>query len=151
MAFYDEDVVGKAYDMSQWFHRRQKYGVHEYMYHLYAVANQVERLLSQSPADITDELVVAYLHDVLEDTSATIEDLENEGFSRSVINAVVSITKVAGESYESYITKVKSNPVALLVKKADTLCNLRESVFDGSVGRVKKYTKQLNLLMGGTQ
>lgn len=43
--------------------------------------------------------IVAYLHDVVEDTSMTIEDLAAEGFSKTIIQAIDAITK-KNESYE---------------------------------------------------
>lgn len=61
-------------------------------------------------------------------------------------DAVVSVTKIKGESYKDYIKRVRANDLALKVKIADTLCNLEESVKIRDMKRIKKYTKQLELL-----
>ena len=63
-----------------------------------------------------------------------------------IANAVVSVTKVEGESYNDYIHRVKNNSLGLKVKIADTLCNLEESSKIQDQHRIKRYTKQLQLL-----
>lgn len=52
-----------------------------------------------------DDKIVAYLHNVVEDTSMTIEDLANEGFSKTIILAIDTIAKKKNESYEEYVKK----------------------------------------------
>ena len=59
------------------------------------------------------------LHDVVEDTNVTVNDLKEAGFSDEVVSAVSTITKKAGEDYEKYLNRVKQNPIALRVKIAD--------------------------------
>lgn len=62
---------------------------------------------------------IAIGHDLIEDTAITREDLERLGFSKRVIEGIVALTKVDGETYEEYKLKVKSNPDAVRVKMAD--------------------------------
>ncbi len=79
--------------------------------------------------------IVAILHDVLEDTTVTMEDLEHYGFSQPVLDALCAITKKPNQSYEEYITGVKKNDLARLVKIEDIKHNM-------DVSRLKKVTQQ---------
>jgi (p)ppGpp synthase/HD superfamily hydrolase len=121
-------------------HLDQKYGREPYFVHLQAVADMTIRLGGD---DIAEQ--VAWLHDVIEDTDVTSAILLLN-FPAVVVLAVEALTKREGWSYEGYIEKVKSNPIALLVKKADTLCNLTQSTLQGNRKRIMKYTTQLQLL-----
>lgn len=71
-----------------------------------------------------EEEIVAALHDVVEDTAVTLEDLQAEGFSNSVLEAVEAITRQPGERYFDYIRRLKQNPLAREVKFHDLLDNL---------------------------
>ena len=64
---------------------------------------------------------VALLHDIIEDTVVTVQDLMNMGFSSSVVHSVVVLTRVASETYQEYIERVKTSDdgVSILVKLAD--------------------------------
>jgi len=76
-------------------------------------------------AAVPDEFKpIAWLHDVLEDTELTDEDLREQGIPDAVIEAVQALTKVDGESYEQYLDRVVANPAAARVKKADIAHNL---------------------------
>ena len=66
-----------------------------------------------------DEKIVAVLHDVVEDTDITMQQLEDEGFSKQVLAALRLVTHDDGTSYEDYITNIKGNPIARAVKLAD--------------------------------
>ncbi|HEX0888222.1 TPA: GTP pyrophosphokinase, partial [Streptococcus pneumoniae] len=66
-----------------------------------------------------EEKAVAYLHDVIEDTSLTLLDLKKEGFSKNIIEAVDILTKKKGQDYQSYLNLVKKNELARVVKLAD--------------------------------
>jgi (p)ppGpp synthase/HD superfamily hydrolase len=67
-----------------------------------------------------DEAVqVAWLHDVIEDTDVSVQDLEDHGFSPAVVAAVVAITRLDSDQGDEYYERVKQNPLALKVKKAD--------------------------------
>lgn len=121
-------------------HLDQKYGREPYFVHLQAVAYMTIRLGGD---DVAEQ--VAWLHDVVEDTHVT-DFVMLENFSNKVCIAVQCLTKREGQSYEDYIKLVRSNPIALLVKKADTLCNLIQSTLQGNRKRIMKYTTQLQLL-----
>lgn len=97
-----------------------------------------------------EEKVVAYLHDVIEDTELTLEDLNEYGFSKEVIEAVDIITKKRGEDYQSYLNLVKKNKLARAVKLADLrhnsdltrLINITEK----DIERKEKYQKAIDFL-----
>lgn len=62
---------------------------------------------------------VALLHDVVEDTETTINDLQQLGFNKEIVEAVQAITKKNGERYADYLKRVKANKIAKDVKLAD--------------------------------
>jgi (p)ppGpp synthase/HD superfamily hydrolase len=109
--------------------------------------------LEVSRALRTDDLLMmaaAVLHDLIEDTDVTYEDLRGDGFSERVIDAVRCLTKVPGETHEEYKTKVKSNKDAILIKMRDLQHNsdIRrlKGVTEKDVKRIEKYMKFYNEL-----
>lgn len=113
-------------------------GGNPYYDHLLRVA----RFVNDSP--ILFVIEVAYLHDLLEDCPEwSAAKLRNVGFPNAVVDAVVAITKVNGESYFDYITRVKSNPIARVVKLADLRDNMDitrlKEIADKDIERLKKY------------
>ena len=67
----------------------------------------------------TDERITAVLHDVVEDSDVTLDALRAAGFSEIVIQAIESVTKRPGESYESFVLRAAANPIGRRVKLAD--------------------------------
>lgn len=67
--------------------------------------------------------MAAILHDVVEDTGVSLDDLRQAGFSGRVVAAVDALTKRPGEEYEAYLQRVMENPTALDVKIADMMDN----------------------------
>ncbi len=94
---------------------------------------------------------VALLHDVVEDTDYTINDLKNEGFPKEVIDAVAAITKPREMSYEDYIKIVKKNPLATKVKLADIQHNSDLTrvvkVSEEDIRRNEKYDRAKKYLL----
>jgi (p)ppGpp synthase/HD superfamily hydrolase len=66
-----------------------------------------------------EEMSVALLHDVIEDSEYTAEDLLNKGIPANIVSAVSLLSKVDEESYEQFIEKILSNKLASKIKKAD--------------------------------
>ena len=97
-----------------------------------------------------EEKTVAYLHDVIEDTELTLEDLYECGFSKEVIEAVDIITKKRGEDYQSYLNSVKKNKLARAVKLADLRHNSDltrlTKVTEKDIERKEKYQKAIDFL-----
>lgn len=99
---------------------------------------------------VEDEKIVALLHDVIEDTGMTIQDLKKEGFSNEIIMAIVAITRNKDEPYDDYILRVKENPIGKKVKIQDLLHNMDLTRIpepsQKDIDRVEKYRKALNVL-----
>ena len=97
-----------------------------------------------------EEKAVAYLHDIIEDTELTLEDLGKYGFSKEVIEAVDIITKKRGEDYQSYLNSVKKNKLARAVKLADLRHNSDltrlAKVTEKDIKRKEKYQKAIDFL-----
>lgn len=75
--------------------------------------------------DSEEEMITAVLHDVVEDSDITLDDLAAMGFSTAVIAALALLTHDKDNvSYEAYIEGIKSNPLAVRVKLADLTHNM---------------------------
>ena len=68
--------------------------------------------------------IVAVLHDILEDTATTAEDLKELGFSTEIIQAIQALTKQTGESRLEAAKRTVLNPLATQVKYVDVLDNM---------------------------
>jgi len=90
-------------------------GIEPYIKHPERVAGQFR--------DATHK-AVAWLHDVVEDTEATLDDLRFFGFSEEILDAVSAITHRSDQDYISYILTVRRNKIARAVKIADIRDNL---------------------------
>lgn len=77
-----------------------------------------------------EEQIVAVLHDVVEDSSWTLEKLEAEGFSGAVVCAIDCLTRRNAESYGNYIRRISKNPIASKIKLEDLKDNADLGRFD---------------------
>ncbi len=91
------------------------------------------------------EMMVAVLHDVVEDSEWTLERLREEGFSEEVLEAVECVTNREDESYEQFIERVQTNPIAWQVKIADLEDNMNirriGEIKPKDLERLEKYHK----------
>ena len=71
-----------------------------------------------------DQKIVALLHDVVEDSTWTIEQLKQEGFSSDIVEAVHALTKNPGEDYMNYIERAAVTDLSRTVKMADLEDNM---------------------------
>ncbi|MFA5642191.1 MAG: phosphohydrolase [Bacteroidales bacterium] len=99
-----------------------------------------------------DEKIVGVLHDVIEDSAWTIEMLRAEGFSETVLNALVCLTKLSeDEPYDQFISRVSLNPLAKTVKLNDLTDNMDirrlVEINDNDVARLRKYLKAYRMLL----
>lgn len=89
------------------------------------------------------ERIVAVLHDVVEDTGRSFDDLRKLGYSQDVIAALDCVTKRPGEDYEQFIERAAANPVARNVKLADLKDNMDlrrlPSTEQGDMDRLRRY------------
>lgn len=125
-------------------HRGQKYGDMPYHYHL----SQVDELVQKIYGDNDVLRTTAWLHDIIEDTPVTFEDVKDR-FGKEVAHAVNCVTKIDGQPYMVYLDIVCSNELARKVKMCDTLANLMNSIKEGNIKRINKYTNQYKLLSEG--
>lgn len=104
-----------------------------YVFHPFHLAEQMH-----------DEVttVVALLHDVVEDTDYTLEDLKQMGFSSQVIEAIALMTHEEGVPYLDYVRRIKGNPIAKAVKLADIDHNSDVSRLDPEDPRIPYWQKK---------
>ena len=99
--------------------------------------------------DTETETIVALLHDVLEDTPVTMEQLAEE-FSYEIIEALQLLTHNKEEDYLSYVERLKLNVIARKVKKADLKHNSDKTRLltwtKKDEKRLEKYEKALKIL-----
>jgi (p)ppGpp synthase/HD superfamily hydrolase len=70
------------------------------------------------------EMIAAVLHDVIEDTHYTLDELRKAGYPLDVIEAVDYLTHREDENYEAFIERIKGNALAVRVKLADLEDNM---------------------------
>ena len=112
-----------------------------YVFHPFHLAEQM-----------TDEetTIVALLHDVVEDSEYTIDNLRDMGFTEAIISAIDMMTHDPEIPYMEYVAQIKKNPIAKAVKLADLRHNSDLSRLDRITSRdkarAKKYKKAIDLL-----
>ena len=112
-----------------------------YVFHPFHLAEQM-----------TDEYttVVALLHDVVEDTDYTLDDLKEMGYPDEVITALALLTHDDGSEYMDYVARIKPNPIAKAVKLADLKHNsdlARYDMIDSyAIKRTAKYKQAMEFL-----
>ena len=115
---------------------QQDKGGHPYILHPVRVMLQCKTI---------EEKTVAMLHDLLEDTDITAEDLKKEGFPEHIVAAVCCLTKTAGEDYMDYIERICQNKLAARVKLADLTDNMDLNRLPGltpkDFQRLEKYLR----------
>ena len=135
-------LTKKAYKIAFETHRDQldKTGL-PYIHHPLHLASQM-----------TDEVTtcVALLHDVVEDSDMTFEELEKLGFGGEIIDALRLLTHADDVPYMDYVREIKKNPVAAAVKRADLMHNSDmtrlDVVTEKDLQRAEKYKKALEIL-----
>ena len=112
-----------------------------YVFHPFHLAEQM---------DDENSVIVALLHDVVEDTDYTLEDLRKMGFNETVLAAIDAMTHLPDVPYVEYLEKIKTNPLAKKVKFADIMHNSDETRLEPGDTRAAywaaKYKKALEVL-----
>ena len=100
--------------------------------------------------ETTEEKIVALLHDVVEDSTTTLQQLKIEKFSKRILSAVSLLTKDENQPYQEYIIAIKKNPLATKIKLADLKDNMNtrrlKNITDADKKRMKKYKAAYKLL-----
>jgi GTP diphosphokinase / guanosine-3',5'-bis(diphosphate) 3'-diphosphatase len=109
-------MLNKAIEIARIAHNGQvdKAGK-PYIEHPLRVMNNVETI---------EEKIVAVLHDAVEDSDLTLEDLTAAGFSDIIVEAIDAISKRSEEKRKDYLQRVSNNKIALKVKIADMTDNM---------------------------
>lgn len=112
-----------------------------YVYHPYEVA---------SGFDTEEEVCVALLHDVVEDTDMTFDDPALKDFGEKILDALKLLTHSDDTPYFEYIEAIKQNPIARAVKLADLKHNSTRSrmnvITDWDEKRYQKYETAIKML-----
>ncbi len=112
-----------------------------YVFHPFHLAEQM-----------TDErtTIVALLHDIVEDTDYTFDDLRSMGFENDIIEALMLMTHDKTVPYIEYVANIKNNSIARAVKLADLQHNSDLSRLDivdeKAIRRKEKYSEAIRLL-----
>jgi (p)ppGpp synthase/HD superfamily hydrolase len=96
-----------------------------------------------------DYMIVAVLHDILEDTDCTVKELEEIGISFEICKAISAITKLTNETNEEYWHKVRRNPIARVVKRMDiqhNLSRMKHLPNDEQERLIEKYNRAMEVL-----
>jgi (p)ppGpp synthase/HD superfamily hydrolase len=151
-----ENHINKAKSLSRQAHegQRDKLGL-PYFKHPESVATILTfspAYKKLSPEDKETALQTAWLHDVVEDTAFSLDDLREMGFSESVVHNVGLMTFDRKESREAYYKKILTSEIARSVKIADLVHNtmdnrLKELPEDDQKRLVDKYTKSISILL----
>ena len=135
------DNTKKAINLMYKYHNGQfdKSGL-PYVFHPFTVAFNMKD---------EETCIVALLHDIVEDTACTFEELETL-FSDEIVNAIKLMTHDPNEDYFSYIEKISTNRIASLVKISDLKHNSDKSRLNNitkkDINRIEKYRKALEIL-----
>ena len=136
------DKTKKAMKLCYEAHKDQvdKTGV-PYVFHPFHVAEQMTSEAST---------IVALLHDVVEDTDYTLDDIAAAGFGKEIVDAVALMTHEDDVPYLDYVANLKDNPIAREVKLADLAHNSDQSrlgeIDEETRRRLEKYEKAKALL-----
>lgn len=139
------DLTCKAMRFCYMAHHGQfdKAGV-PYVFHPFHVAEQMKEEY---------DVCAALLHDIVEDTSYTLDDLRAEGFPEEIVATVAALTRKPGQPYMDYIRLLSTNAMAVRVKLADLEHNSDESRLPSHDKEVndrlmEKYAKARAFLLG---
>lgn len=99
--------------------------------------------------------IVAILHDVVEDTNVSLDDIRKEGFSEEIIEALDLVTHRKDQPYSEYVIGCKSNDIARQVQLSDLRDNanlnrmlLRPDKLEGDFARIGRYVHSYRFLNG---
>ena len=98
------------------------------------------------------EKICGILHDIVEDTEWTFEQLDDEGFSKEVIEALKLVTKESDdEDYDHFIRRLSQNKLAIAIKLNDLRDNMDitrlNELTNKDKNRLNKYLKAYKTLI----
>jgi (p)ppGpp synthase/HD superfamily hydrolase len=139
-------LVEKAKEFATVSHQGQsRWGGEPYITHPESVADILNEQHGNAPC-LPPFLVAAWLHDVIEDTDATPDDLRKLGFPEEIIEAVEILTHEEHMSYKEYINEICTNLIAIKVKIADITHNMSDLDKHKKKDKKDKYDLALDVL-----
>lgn len=130
----------------KWHYGQRDKGGNAYIRHPLRVMEKMES---------EDEMIVAVLHDTVEDTPATLDDIRRLGCTEAQVMAIDALTKKEGQTPDEYLALVKQSIVARKVKIADIEDNMilwrmknRHALSPKDLERINKYMKMWTELKG---
>lgn len=140
------EIRDRMLQIAREFHSGQtrRDGVTPYILHVEDVAKRVLKRFAREDVNLEAQ-TIAFAHDLLEDTTCTVEYLQNNGIPEHIISKVLKLTRKKDQSYEEFIDQIRdSSYVVVAVKIADILSNLSDSPTEK---QVKKYSRALSKLL----
>ena len=104
-----------------------------YVFHPFHVAEQMDDEISTT---------VALLHDIVEDTPMTLDELRAEGYPPEVVEAINALSRRESERYMDYVDRLKKNPLAKKVKLADLAHNSDQTRIPNPTEKVRNMWKR---------
>ena len=148
--------VDRAHELALIAHKDQKYGDEDYFaHHVQGVVRNVHRLYYAHPlvAELPPRPVFSaagLLHDAVEDSDLTLDDLIDEKFDPKIVRAVELVTKPNDKTnfdLNAYLDDIAQDEVAVIVKRADILFNMSSCVAEINGRRFVYYSEQLARLL----
>jgi (p)ppGpp synthase/HD superfamily hydrolase len=106
------------------------------------------RIMHQMDTD--EERAVALLHDVIEDSKYSSEDLIQQGIPENIVNTVLVLSKDKNDNYDVFIKKISKHKLAVKIKKADIIDNMDllrlQSINSKELKRIEKYHRAWKML-----
>lgn len=106
------------------------------------------RLLIKAKSN--EERIIAILHDVIEKTNISLEDLKNKGFDQNIISSIDSLSRIRSESYFDYIERLMQNKISIKIKLLDLADNIKmhsenndNGIYDAKINQYKNALKQI--------
>ena len=106
------------------------------------------RLLIKAKSN--EERIIAILHDVIEKTNISLEDLKNKGFDQNIISTIDSLSRRRSESYFDYIERLMQNKISIKIKLLDLADNIKmhsenndNGIYDAKINQYKNALKQI--------
>lgn len=137
----ESQLISKARSLAFAYHKNQRYGSHPYSYHLQMVVNFARIYSELIPKEAREDVIcAAYLHDILEDTLCTQDEILR-ALNPRILLLVKLLTK-NGSDPEIYFNLVAQDDLAIFVKLCDRYANVLACVQDENLEKLAKYKKQ---------
>ena len=137
----ESQLIKRARELAFSYHKNQRYGKHPYAHHLEAVVKVAYFFSYMIPEDAEEDVICAsYLHDILEDTLCTQDEILR-ALNPRILLLVKLLTKNQSDP-EAYFRQIAQDDLAIFVKLCDRYSNVLASVNQGNQAKIDKYKNQ---------